>query len=155
MASKNEIKFIASLSFSQEIARLIVLKYQDMPNGNLIQKRAYELYTLADKYMGHFCQKIKAKNKDLIKVAKTVSLMNKKGLDDEKSFQPNLSLLIGLLSERETELIECKAQHKLNCITSLRELSEKCWTYFASRTRKDEFDELGFKLLETFNREFA
>ena len=155
MASKNELKFIASLSFSQEIARSIVLKYQEIPNGNLIQKRAYELFTLADKYMGHFCREIKSNDKDIMKVAKAVSLMNKKGLDDCKSFHPNLSLLVGMLSERETELAGCNATHKLNCITSLRELSEKCWLYFASRTKKEDFDTLGFKLLTVFNNEFA
>ncbi len=156
MASISELKFLTTLSFSKEVARAILLRYEKRTGGEVIQRRAYALYTMADKYMEMFCRDIKSTDKNLIRIAKTVKDMTLNGLEDGKSFQPQLSLVIGLLADREDEIIEYGAKEsKLNCVKSMLDSAKKCSEYFSSRAWRYEFEEMGAKLVDTFNMEFA
>lgn len=156
MASKSDRKFLTTLSFSRQIGEAIFKSYDGEIKGDLIRKRALELLNISDKYLSKFAPVAKMTDKNLAEISRVVSGMMKNGLGETKSFQTYLSMLIGMLSERETELIQCKgSQGKINAMAELQRISDNCYRYFASRTRNDEFDVLGCDLLNVFNLEFA
>ena len=156
MASKSERKFLTTLSFSLQIGHAMFKSYEKETKCNLIKKRSLELHDLSQTYLSMFAPEAKMTDRNLADITRVVDRMMTDGLENTKSFQTYLSMLIGMLSERENELVMHNgSQAKIDSMRSLQELADKCWVYFSSRTRKDEFDELGLKLLNVFNDEFA
>lgn len=156
MASKAQRKFLTTLSFSTQIGVAIFKSYEGEVKGELIRKRSLELQILSDKYLSRFAPGSNMTDKNLAEVARVVEGMMKNGLEETKSFQTYLSMLIGMLSERESELASFGGgQDKINAMIELQKSAENCYRYFASRTRNESFDVLGCELLNVFNREFA
>jgi hypothetical protein len=156
MASKSERKFLTTLSFARQIGEAIFKGYENETKGNLINKRSLELMNVSDKYLSKFAPGAKMTDKNLADISRVVGEMMKGGLEDTKSFQTYLAMGLGMLSERETELIECNGSPgKIAAMVELQKVSDNCYRYFASRTRKEDFDVLGCDLLNVFNLGFA
>lgn len=155
MASKADRKFLTTISFSMQVGHAIYKSYELEPKCNLIKKRSKDLHDLSETCLSLYGPTVNMTDKNLAEITRVVDKMMTNGLEETKSFQTYLSMLIGMLSEREGELVMHNgSQAKIYYMRDLQEVADKCWLYFSSRTRKDEFDELGFKLLETFNKEF-
>jgi len=156
MASKSERKFLTTLSFAMQVGHAMYKSYENEDKCNLIKKRSMDLCQRSEFWLSMFAPEARMTDRNLAEIARVVDKMMTNGLEETKSFQTYLSMLIGMLSERENELVMHKgSQAKIDSMRSLQELADKCWVYFSSRTRKDEFDELGLHLLDVFNCEFA
>jgi hypothetical protein len=152
MASASQKKFMVALSLCAGVANIMYIRYSEKPGRERIKKHLVELHDMGMATFEHAHGAISLKEttalEDLIQKFEADS-----GLLEVQSFQTFISLLIGIISEREQEISGFSPKsNKLKPLAEITKKLEVIHTYFYSRTRNDDHDVEACRLLEFFNK---
>lgn len=156
MASKAERKYATTISTVIAVTDKMQSEYKDKcgQQQEKLKERLAKLNEASWKYLRVANKNFK--RNDIKIVADKMDYMVENGLESVGSYRSYLAYIIGLLSERETELLQHNPKsEKIGILRQLHDEVLAVWKYYACRGRRDDFDVEGLNLLNTFNECFG
>jgi len=150
MASKSQESYMTAMALIIAECEIFRKTYADKPGRDYIKSKNDQLAEMAGKalllaYGG-------LDEKQIKKIGHKIGKMEMAGLDRPKSIREYLSMLIRITADMLVEIP--KTSVKYPAIDEINKTLVEMWEYFASKNKRDDMDEAGWKYSEVFNNEF-